>query len=284
MITIINTPSSMYEGMSMADAAGQMVLECNNIIHEFEMDVLLSEHAYLYENACEVEYFVENRITEAGKSLVAKAQAAIEKVRQVISDLWHKLVDWVTTKVTEIKKKFIAAKNFTKEKVIGAYNAVVAKGAFAKEQLEHMFTNKWIFDVDFKNFSSEGYISDMKDEVEYTKAGQYYAEVKKHAKVRDTDFIIEKATTAVFDINSMVKDIKQAQKDADDNLKKMADTMKRTANFNPDTKNDVISETMTKLNACLNNNSVVCRDKIKLYTEFTNESIKLAVKFAKKPQ
>ena len=281
MITIINTPSSMYEGMTIADAASQMVLEANNVIHEFEMDVLLSEHAYLYENACEVEYFVENKITDAGKNLVAKAHAAIEKVRKIIADLWNKLVDWVTTKVTEIKKKFLAAG--VKEKSLRAVvadkdNDAVTKVVEAVEKSD----NNWIFGISEDAFTTDGYISDIIDADKVYAVGEYFKKEQDAAtEVRDFRIIFETAVSYVYADAKIINQIKKAQKAADAELLKMKKEFAQAFTKKEDP--EAHSELMTAVKACLNNNTAVTRDKVKLYTTLTSESIKIVSMVSKIP-
>ena len=55
MITVIDNYNESafdcYKGMSLGDAVNSMVLESHNVVSELMMDVLLTEHSYLYENA-----------------------------------------------------------------------------------------------------------------------------------------------------------------------------------------------------------------------------------------
>ncbi len=281
MITIINTPSSMYEGMSMADAASQMVLEANNVIHEFEMDVLLSEHAYLYENACEVEYFVENKITDAGKGLLEKAHAAIDKVRQIIKELWGRLVDWVTTKVTEIKKKFVAAG--IKEKAVREVAANKDNDAVAKviEAVEKS-ANKWIFGISEDAFTAEGYISDFVDADNAYAAGEFFKKEQEGAS-ENIDFrdLFETAISYVYADAKIISQIKKAQKAADDELIKMKKEFTKV--FTKKDDKDAHADVMAAVKTCLNSNTNVTRDKVKLYTMLTSESLKIVSMVAKIP-
>lgn len=279
MITIINTPSSMYEGMTIADAASQMVLEANNVIHEFEMDVLLSEHAYLYENACEVEYFVENKITDAGKNLVAKAQAAIEKVRKIIADLWNKLVDWVTTKVTEIKKKFVAV-GIKKETVQGIQSANKEKVQEIVDAVANT-ENGWVLGVQNYTFEKGDLIEDPLNDDKAKKAGEFLAEIKETAQDNASVLGWENAIAYVYDSPKVLSNIKKDQHDAD----KVLNDMKKNAAkiFQKPDESELQQELINSIKVCLNSNTNVVRDKVKIYTMLVSNSIKVISAVAKIP-
>ena len=266
------------------------------------MDVLLSEHAYLYENACEVEYFVENKITDAGKNLIEKAKGLIEKVRKIISDLWNKLVDWVTTKVTEIKKKFGAKfskkeiehkedelKDEGKLEVVALGGSVKqlngSKAPLALEDKSASGSVAWVLDIDLTNITTDGYIIDIKDsDKAYEALGQYYNDKKNSTSPKEFDDKIKFAKSIIFASNEIDKQIRIAQKSADETLNKMANSMKinnfKNNNNHPDEMNELNTEVMENLKKCLNNNTYVCKDKIKIWTEAVSESVKMIVRIA----
>ncbi len=278
------------------------------------MDVLLSEHAYLYENACEVEYFVENKITDAGKGLVAKAQAAIEKVRKIVKDLWDKLVNWVTTKVTEIKKKFAA--KFSKKKVedtvevlkkedkldtvvlalpggSSSSNVKALPGGSSSSNVKALpdnssGSNVWTFGIAGNgDFINEAYITDPTDaDKAYEAVGQYYNEKKNSVKIPDSEDCIKIAIAAIYGSNELIGQIKQAQKAADKELFTMERNMKVSAFADTKGTGDEFkkqyNDIMTNFKKCLNSNTYVCKDKVKIFTELTNESVKIVAKLGTK--
>lgn len=114
MISVIehetNAVSNPYPGMNLAEACNAMEIFTLEACNEFQMDVLLSEHAYLYANGNEVSYIDEaGNLSEKGKALKEKAMAMISTVGAKLSELWDKLTEWLSQRMTEVKAAFAKA-------------------------------------------------------------------------------------------------------------------------------------------------------------------------------
>ena len=93
-----------YPGMSLAEACGAMEAAVAEVCNDFEMGILLTEHAYLYANGTEMEYVDEaGNLNKDGVSIKEKAINAITNVGNRIMELWDKLSDAVMTKIESLK-------------------------------------------------------------------------------------------------------------------------------------------------------------------------------------
>ena len=104
MISIINNNegvvySNPYPGMSLSEACGAMELYTERALNEFQMGILLDEHAYLYANGTELDY-----VEEAGKleALKDKFINFVKGVARKIKELWDKLIRWISEQITKV--------------------------------------------------------------------------------------------------------------------------------------------------------------------------------------
>ena len=93
MISVINTEpeviSNPFPGMNLAEACNAAEISVMEIMNEFHMGVLLTEHAYLYENGVEIEYVDEaGNLNERAANLKAKAIEAVKAAGRKIAELF----------------------------------------------------------------------------------------------------------------------------------------------------------------------------------------------------
>ena len=98
MISVINTEpeviSNPFPGMSLAEACSAAEISVMEIMNEFHMGILLTEHAYLYENGVEMEYVDEaGNLNERAANLKNKAIEAVMAAGRKIAEVFDKLVE-----------------------------------------------------------------------------------------------------------------------------------------------------------------------------------------------
>ena len=110
MITVIDQPTmNLYEGMSFSETLDNMVIGVCEACNDFMMDCLLTEHAYLYENATEITYVNEDGSNNAnGASLKEKFFKHVEAVKKMIGDAIKRVLGFISKKVDAIHDKLIA--------------------------------------------------------------------------------------------------------------------------------------------------------------------------------
>lgn len=97
-----------YDGMSLAEACCQLELDTERAINEFQLDILLTEHAYLYENGRELEYVDEaGNMKEEAEAVKMKIGKAVAEVAAKVKALWNKFLDTVTDWIGKIKEYFM---------------------------------------------------------------------------------------------------------------------------------------------------------------------------------
>lgn len=108
MISVINTEpeviSNPFPGMNLAEACNAAEISVMEIMNEFHMGVLLTEHAYLYENGVEIEYVDEaGNLNERAANLKAKAIEAVKAAGRKIAELFDKALEWVASAAESAK-------------------------------------------------------------------------------------------------------------------------------------------------------------------------------------
>lgn len=108
MISVINTEpevtSNPFPGMSLAEACNAAEISVMDIMNEFHMGILLTEHSYLYENGVEMEYVDEaGNLNERAANLKAKAIEAITAAGRTIAELFDKALEWVVNAAESAK-------------------------------------------------------------------------------------------------------------------------------------------------------------------------------------
>ena len=267
MITVIDNYNesafNCYEGMSLSDAVNSMVLESHNVVNERMMDILLTEHSYLYENATEITYVNEDGTENAnGVSLKEKIGAAVDKVRTFIAGAWNNFISWVENAIeditTKIKKLGVSKKQYDENvKVLGTAGNIVVK------------VSKWSISKEADNAINnlDGFRSNIGGGQKFWEPGEYFKQFAKkndeegYINPKDDQWFFEKAGQVVFDSKGTISKIRKNQKDMDAALIKI----KKIAMIN-DPKNN--ADTLKAVSESIKNNANVAKDKIKLYNKY----------------
>jgi hypothetical protein len=318
MITVINdryydeSYNSLYEGMSLPEAAAQMVLECSQAINDLQMDTLLMEHSYLIENGEEIEYVTENDFLDGikdkasdlydkgkahGSVLINKIGMLIDKVATMIRELWEKAVDFVQEKITEFRRKLFTMghsekeyKELIKNARSGAFKDLddpeftgliknrndEAVGAVGDSQF---MTGETIVFVTSQLFVSSPNDAQYKSKKANAKEMSASASIEREFTLRaaprlskDSTEVYNELGKLVYTPNVFIKQIRNAQRICDDKLKKM----KKIAT---DSKLEAseLANTYKEINECLKHNSNVARAGVKQ----VNKSTLIAMKGVK---
>lgn len=108
MISVINTEpeviSNPFPGMSLAEACSAAEISVMEIMNEFHMGILLTEHAYLYENGVEMEYVDEaGNLNERAANLKTKAIEAVMAAGRKIAEVFDKALEWLANAAESAK-------------------------------------------------------------------------------------------------------------------------------------------------------------------------------------
>lgn len=101
---------NMFDGMSLAEACGQLTANVSNALNEMNMSILIKEHLFLRENGYEIDYITES------KGILDSIKKTLEKVKKTVSDLWDKLTIWV-------RERYEDAKLFVKRHMVNQASA-----------------------------------------------------------------------------------------------------------------------------------------------------------------
>lgn len=99
-----STGPNVFEGMSLAEACGQLQANVSDILNEMNMGILLNEHLYLRENGEDIQY-----VDESAAELKNKIGGAIDAVIKQVASLWDRLVSWVQDRVEGVRMAFARA-------------------------------------------------------------------------------------------------------------------------------------------------------------------------------
>lgn len=262
MITVVNTNgtaamSNPYSGMSLSEACETFMVETNNIGNDLEMDVLLNEHLYLYENGVEISYVNEDgEVNGKGKQLLEKIKAAWNAFAQKVSSLWDSLI----THITEFGNKVLQA----------LLNAGISKKdvATATEAFNNMASNE------FPVFKGKIINLDYKELEEYFKkaiispaAGNSPKDYKP-IEAEEREYIIDaedfvRASSEIFDKKFNLKEIRKAKDEANKALRKIISDLDKTDD----------KEVLTNTKECINTNNRIMKDAIKAYNNKFSETV-----------
>lgn len=258
MITVVTenntTTSNLFPGMSLAEACSHVRYECAQIINECQMNILLNEHAFLYENGTEIQYVDEaGEDNTNGMNLKEKISQNISKAWTTISGLWDKLINYVTERIDAIVdfmiKRGISRKAFDKAKDIYLTSTTSNGGDTLKLPVIVNFSD---FEANFKSLYNEGDFSETENKVWETYADTNGGEVKM------TNEAITKAAEFVFNKNTIVSSICAKKKEAEANIKASIKLVKAA-------KADNMKDTLAQMNTAIKTNSAIARDSVKLY-------------------
>lgn len=116
-----STGPNVFEGMSLAEACGQLQANVSDILNEMNMGILLNEHMYLRENGEDIQY-----VNEADTKLKDRIGGAIDNIIKQVSNLWDSLVKWIQDRVENFRMAFARA-GIDKKKAEAAKSGSVPK-------------------------------------------------------------------------------------------------------------------------------------------------------------
>lgn len=250
-----------YPGMSLAEACGAMEAAVAEVCNDFEMGILLTEHAYLYANGTEMEYVDEaGNLNKDGVSIKEKAINALTRAGEIIMELWDKLSDAVMTKIESLKiamaKYGIRNADVKRIKdlsyVVFGINSISLKVNYT---VDDDFINDNYSDWMNKSSSNSDISSEIYDM--YVNTGESTIEI--------TPSVFDKAVDAVMN-NRIMSAIKNAKKQANQEIK---DEIKRVRSMKPDDMN----ETIAGLKDSIKTNSKINKALIKVYHAYVNQQI-----------
>lgn len=276
MITVVsenNTNTAPFPGMSLAEACSQVRYECAQIINECQMGILLNEHAFLYENGSEIQYVDEaGNENENGMKLKDKISENIMKAWNRISELWDKLIEYVSSRIDAIGdfmiKRGINKKAFDKAKDIYLSATTADGGDTIKLPVIIDFN---AFESEYKSLYNEGDLSEAENKVWETYADTNGGEIKM------TNEAITKAADFVFNKNTIVASIRAKKKEAEANIKESRKFVKAA-------KADNMKDTLAKLNSAIKVNSAIARDSVKVYHAHLANCVAIVRKVVSHPE
>lgn len=116
-----STEPNVFEGMSLAEACGQLQANVSDILNEMNMGILLNEHMYLRENGEDIQY-----VNEADTKLKDRISGAIDNIIKQVSNLWDTLIKWVQNRVEDVRMAFARA-GIDKKKAEAAKSGSIPK-------------------------------------------------------------------------------------------------------------------------------------------------------------
>lgn len=262
MITVINEETAVntnpYPGMSLAEACSAMELAVTEACNDFQMSILLNEHAHLYANGTELDY-----VDEAG-SLNEKGQ----KIREDAANL----IKWCSDKMMEAWDKFIEVAT----SMIENFKAALAKATITEKDFNLVKSHPEVFEtpVELKvsytidpDFIRSGNYKDMMSK---EKDGEAMDAVELFVENGESTIKIDKGTfelayKMVF-ANDMLKKIREAKSEANKALKEKMSDVKRM-------KNDNFQEEIAGLKASMKANVKTTKTLIKVYHMYMNQKI-----------
>ena len=271
MITVVSEnygSNNVYEGMSLAEACTQLQIDTNNILNETQMDILLAEHAFLYENGYEVEYFDEaGNETKASISMKDRIIAGWEKIKKSIMDTYDKLIMWIKVHVAELSENFSKI-GLNKRNVDAAINAV-----FVGDQKPTTIpVDKMANKVDYASFKKgieTGFKKNGMEDFEKTNSiifDHYVKATEEEDRLVDIDDM-KSAASAIFNPDHMIKHIYELKKKANKEIDNLKNTLKKEKS------DENLDEKIKNLNNAVRFNTIYARDAVKIHHAWIAECV-----------
>ena len=263
MITVINEETAVntnpYPGMTLAEACSAMELAVAEACNDFQMGILLNEHAHLYANGSELEYVDEaGNLNEKGQKIREEAAKLISFCANKIMEAWDKLTEWASSMIENFKaamaKATITEKDF---KLIKAHPEVFENPV----ELKVSYTIHPDFSYDTDRYWD---LMHVDKDGEFADAVEMFVENGESTIKIDKD-TFEKAYETVF-TNDMMKKIREAKSKANKALKERMSYVKRM-------QNDNFQEEIAGLKASMNANVKTTKSLIKVYHMYMNQKI-----------
>ena len=263
MITVINEETAVntnpYPGMTLAEACSAMELAVAEACNDFQMGILLNEHAHLYANGSELEYVDEaGNLNEKGQKIREEAAKLVSWCANKIMEAWDKLAEWASSMIENFKaalaKATITKKDFD---LVMSHDEVFEKPI----ELKVSYTIKSDF-INSDNYKTMMY-SDTANGESMSAVEEFVENEESTIKIKKDVF--ELAYKMVF-ANDMLKKIREAKSDANKALKEKMSDVKRM-------KNDNFQEEIAGLKASMNANVKTTKSLIKVYHMYMNQKI-----------
>ena len=277
MITVINNFNEnveMYEGMSLADASAQFMLEANQLVNDFMMDLLMTEHQYLYDHGEQIDWTQE--AADGGLSFMDKVSNLISNAKNLFLKIVNNIIAFVQEKTSQVINWF---------KKIGLTKSNI-RNAFAKNQDEKVDISNSLLNLNnyldlVGSVADQHFVTasdiDSKADNLFTSAGElidaiedkgYYEDQTKSAKEIPVDNIIN----IIFSSDKLISFVKKIYKKATDSLEKAK--KKFAAKKSMDSSD--IKEKLDNLRAGVLNNTYIMRDFVKIIGNLVKEAISIA--------
>lgn len=266
MISVINTEpeviSNPFPGMNLAEACNAAEISVMEIMNEFHMGVLLTEHAYLYENGVEIEYVDEaGNLNERAANLKAKAIEAVKAAGRKIAELFDKALQWVVNVAENVKiaMKKAGIRPSDVSYIANNFDIVFSDGPIP------LSVNCIIDDKFFKEDSLRDAMKNEK-QVNENRVDPY----EKYVTVEDNTIDIDKEVfnTAWANINDkrVINSIKEAKRNANQRINDKITEIKKIGH-------EDMNEEIAGLKGAMRANTKATASLIKVYHAYMNQQI-----------
>ena len=263
MINVINQETAVntnpYPGMTLAEACSAMELAVAEACNDFQMGILLNEHAHLYANGTELEYVDEaGNLNEKGQKIREEAAKLVSFCASKIMEAWDKFTEWAASMIDNFKAALNKA-NITKKdfELVKSHSEVFDNPV----KLKVSYTIK----PEFSNTDEYGKMMSDDKGGKPTNAEEKFVD-KNEITIEINNGIFEKAYNAVF-TNDIMKKIREAKSEANKALKKKMGNIKRMRQ-NEDFQTDIAG-----LKASMNANVQTTKSMIKVYHMYVKQNI-----------
>ena len=282
MVTVIDNygyNNNLFEGMSVSDAASQLVIEANNIASDMMMDILLTEHSYLYENATEIRYVNEageetpeganlkSGILDKIKAFGALIASAFKRLKESIAENVSRIVALIRSKMINRTEFNNALNQYADDEVsyiIGYGDQILSKLAEPKKYFIMANTEAEIKAISDEDIKKSG---DVKKEI----LGEY--EKRTGSTVGNS---MENLLSITFDNGKKyISAINSSEKFANQTLRNVEKLVKMT-------KGEDAPNVISKIAKCISSNSITCKDLINVYNTVFMAHVKCAISIIKK--
>lgn len=282
MITVINNfneSTEMYEGMSLADASAQFMLEANQLVNDFMMDLLMTEHQYLFDHGEQIDW--TNEAADGGLGFMDKVGNLVDNAKNLFLKIVNNIIAFVQEKTSQVINWF---------RKIGLDKSKITK-AFKNNQNEDLEVPKCIthygdfitkieneYTSAFANASTAS-TKDSNNEM-ITSAGEFLEKFDDwfdDVKVKSSEVAADNVINIIFKSDSIIKSAKKAYKKATDSLENAKKKFAGKKNMD----GSDIKDELEKLRAGVLNNTYVMRDLVKVYGGLVREAITIAKEMVK---
>lgn len=267
MITVINEETAVnsnpYPGMTLAEACGAMEMAVMEAVNDFQMGVLLTEHAHLYANGTEMSYVDEaGNFNEKAAALKEKAIGIIKFCGEKIAELWDKAIEWAT----RFMSSTAAALNKASISKKMAYRVAENFGNLVGSSVEVLGVGHTV-DQKFLDGAYKAYIKANAAGEEDPKAFYEKFVHKNEGGIMIDAGTFKAALDSIFS-NTLLADIKKAKKDANDTIKEHIAQVKSM-------KPDDMDEKIAGLKKTMNSNTRITREAVRVYNVYANSQAQI---------